>query len=109
VLRTGIESDSAADAERVSNKHETKNGLATDYDSFEDPDAGVVELPELDDPFTSVGGEEIEVDDHHRSPITRYYTWSVAVDDLTKTPRRESARAPLPTPETIAASPHRTK
>jgi hypothetical protein len=91
-------------------KHETKEGLATDYDGFAEPDAGVVELPELDDPFTpadpSAGGEETE-DDHHRSPITRYYTWSVEVDadDLSNSPRRESARATLPAPEKIAAGP----
>jgi hypothetical protein len=92
-------------------KHETKTGLATDYDGFAEPDAGVVELPDLDDPFSPAGpsdqGGENEDEDHHRSPITRYYTWSVEVDadDLTNSVRRESARATLPAPEKIAAGP----
>jgi hypothetical protein len=90
-------------------KHETKNGLATDYDAFEEPDAGVVELPSLEEPFSPDGpaeqGGESEDDAHHRSPITRYYTWSVEVDadDLTTSVRRESARATLPAPAKITA------
>jgi hypothetical protein len=91
-------------------KHETKEGLATDYDAFEEPDSGVVELPSLEEPFSPDGpleqGGEREDDDHHRSPITRYYTWSVEVDadDLTNAARRESARATVPAPEKITAS-----
>jgi hypothetical protein len=88
-------------------KHETKTGLATDYDGFAEPDAGVVELPELDDLFAPGGpsrGREDNADDaHHRSPITRSYTWSVEVDaaDLSDSVRRESARATLPAPKKI--------
>jgi hypothetical protein len=92
-------------------KHETKDGLANDYQSLAEPGAGEVELPDLDDPFTPDGapdrGGESEGDDHHRSPITRCYTWNVEVDagDLSNSPRRQSARATLPAPEKIAAGP----
>lgn len=89
-------------------KHETKNGLVNDYETIEEPDAGEVELPGLDDPFTPDGppdrGGENEDDDHHESPITRYYMWNVEVDadDLSKSPRRQSTGATVPAPEKIA-------
>jgi hypothetical protein len=92
-------------------KHETKEGLANDYETIEEHGAGEVELPDLDDPFTPDGpperGGESEDDDLHESPITRCYTWNVEVDaaDLSTSPRRQSARATLPAPEKIAAGP----
>lgn len=92
-------------------KHETKEGLANGYQSLDEPGAGEVELPDLDDPFTPDGppdrSAENEGDDHHESPITRCYTWNVEVDadDVSDSARRESTRATLPAPEKITAGP----
>lgn len=88
-------------------KHETKNGVANGFQSLEEPGAGEVELPEIEDPFDPDGPPGGGDEDPHRSPVIRYYTWSVEVDmdDLPSSPRRESTRATLPAPARIAAGP----
>lgn len=92
-------------------KHEAKNGLATGYEALEEPGAGEVELPTLDDPFTPDGppdrGGDGADDDLHGSSITRCYMWNVEVgaDEQSDSTRRKSRRATLPAPEKIAAGP----
>jgi hypothetical protein len=51
-------------------KRETKNGLANEYRTVEEPDAGEVELPALDDPFASNEGEPVGGLAGHRESAT---------------------------------------
>jgi hypothetical protein len=86
-------------------KHETKTGLANEFQTVEEPGDGEIELPELDEPFATEEGETAgargqapaDPADSSLGVSSTGFVWVIGVDERNET-RYRAARTILPAP-----------